>query len=152
MRCPRCSHDDDKVVDSRQSRDGDAIRRRRECLGCGLRFTTYETVELALPLVIKANDRREAFERGKVKRALQTACQKRPITAAEIDAVVDRVEHRVAGLGLREVDSRVIGDVVIEELRELDGVAYLRFASVYYSFEDINEFVAAIERVRAEAK
>ncbi len=152
MRCPRCSLDDDKVVDSRQSRDGDAIRRRRECLGCGLRFTTYETVELTLPLVIKSDDRREPFERGKIRRALRVACQKRPVAAAQIDCVVDRVEHRVAGLGVREVDSRSIGDIVIEELRELDGVAYLRFASVYYSFEDINEFVAAIERVRSEAK
>lgn len=152
MRCPRCSHVDDRVVDSRQSRDGDSIRRRRECLSCGARFTTYETTELALPLVVKSDDRREPFERGKIRRALRMACQKRPIDAAQIDGVVDRVEKRVSSLGLREVDSRAIGDVVIEELRDLDGVAYLRFASVYYSFEDINEFVAAIERVRSEER
>jgi transcriptional repressor NrdR len=148
MRCPRCDQDDDKVVDSRQSREGDAIRRRRECLDCGHRFTTYETVERALPLVLKSGDRREAFDAEKIRRALRTACQKRPVSAQDIEGIVSRVIERVATVGDPEVTARVIGDVVVDELRAIDGVAYVRFASVYYSFDDINEFSAAVLRAR----
>ena len=151
MRCPNCSHVDDRVVDSRPSGDGVSIRRRRECLKCAHRFTTYETLEVTLPLVIKRDDRREPFDAKKIRRALRTACQKRPISAAQLDAVVADVELKVAAIGEREVDSRTLGDLVIARLRQLDVVAYLRFASVYYSFEDLHEFVAAIERVGDEA-
>lgn len=148
MRCPRCSHVDDKVVDSRQSKDGGAIRRRRECLDCGFRFTTYETVELALPLVIKSDERREPFDRGKIRRSLRIACQKRPVTVEHIDAIIDQVAGEVAGLGVREVDSRAIGDLVVQHLRDVDGVAWLRYASVYYSFDDLQEFLAAVQNVQ----
>lgn len=150
MRCPRCEKDDDKVVDSRQSREGDSIRRRRECIGCGFRFTTYETVERALPMVLKSGDRREAFDREKLRRALRTACQKRPVSAAAIDRIVDRVVEQVSLQGGAEVSARAIGELVVDELKAVDGVAYVRFASVYYSFEDINEFAAAVQRARSD--
>lgn len=149
MRCPRCEKDDDKVVDSRQSREGDAIRRRRECLDCGFRFTTYETVERALPMVLKSGNRREAFDRDKLRRALRTACQKRPVSAEEIDRIVERLVDRVSLNGDAEISARDIGELVVDELRAVDGVAYVRFASVYYSFDDINEFAAAVQRARA---
>ncbi|MFT6399827.1 MAG: transcriptional repressor NrdR [Bradymonadia bacterium] len=152
MRCPQCGEDDDKVVDSRQSREGDAIRRRRECLQCNLRFTTYETVERTMPLVVKRDDRREPFERDKIRRALGIACQKRPVSAAEIDALIHRVEERVAASGEREVSARFVGDIVIDELQAVDGVAYVRFASVYYSFDDINEFAQAVRKVRTAGR
>jgi transcriptional repressor NrdR len=149
MRCPRCDQDDDKVVDSRQSREGDAIRRRRECLDCGHRFTTYEMVERSLPLVLKSGERREAFDADKIRRALRTACQKRPVSAEDIDGIIARVVAQVSIGGESEVTARFIGDIVIDELRAVDGVAYVRFASVYYSFDDINEFSAAVRRARS---
>ena len=148
MRCPRCDQDDDKVVDSRQSREGDAIRRRRECLDCGHRFTTYETVERALPLVLKSGDRREPFDPEKIRRAIRTACQKRPVSAEDIEGIVTRVVEKFSAGVEAEVTARVIGDLVVDELRAIDGVAYVRFASVYYSFDDINEFSAAVRRAR----
>ena len=148
MRCPRCDQDDDKVVDSRQSREGDAIRRRRECLDCGHRFTTYETVERALPLVPKSGDRREAFDPEKIRRAIRTACQKRPVSAEDIEGILTRVVEKFSAGVEAEVTARVIGDLVVDELRAIDGVAYVRFASVYYSFDDINEFSAAVRRAR----
>lgn len=148
MRCPRCDQDDDKVVDSRQSREGDAIRRRRECLDCGHRFTTYETVERALPLVLKSGDRREAFDPEKIRRAIRTACQKRPVSAEDIEGILTRVVEKFSAGVEAEVTARVIGDLVVDELRAIDGVAYVRFASVYYSFDDINEFSAAVRRAR----
>ncbi|MCB9507130.1 MAG: transcriptional repressor NrdR [Myxococcales bacterium] len=150
MRCPRCGHLDDRVVDSRQSRDGDAIRRRRECLECGARFTTYESIELSLPLVVKRDGRREPFDPGKLRRALRTACQKRPVTAEQIDATVRSVERAVASVDTGEIETRTIGDLVVDALRELDGVAYVRFASVYYAFTDPAEFVAAVDRAREQ--
>lgn len=149
MRCPRCSHVDDKVVDSRQSKDGGSIRRRRECLECGFRFTTYETVELSLPLVVKSNDRREPFDREKIRRSVRIASQKRPVSVEDVDAIIDRVEMAVAALGEREVRSRAIGDLVVQQLRDIDAVAWLRYASVYYSFADLQEFLAAVENARS---
>lgn len=149
MRCPRCSHVDDRVVDTRPSRDGNSIRRRRECLACGFRFTTYEAVEVALPNVVKSDGRREPYSRTKLTKALRTACQKRPVATSQIDAMLDRVEVALVGLGEREVPARTIGDIVISHLRELDGVAWLRFASVYYSFDDLQQFLAAVEAASA---
>ena len=152
MRCPRCAHVDDKVIDSRQSRDGDVIRRRRECLACGARFTTHEVIELSLPLVVKRDGRREPFDRNKIRRALRVACQKRPVTAEQIDALVLRVEGVVASLDEREVSAQRVGDLVIDGLRGLDAVAYVRFASVYYAFADIGEFVSAVDHAREALK
>lgn len=152
MRCPRCSHVDDKVVDSRQSKDGGSIRRRRECLDCGFRYTTYEVVERTLPLVVKSDERREPFDRDKIRRSLRIACQKRPVTVEDIDAILDRVEVAVAAMGQREVASRSIGDLVVQHLRDIDGVAWLRYVSVYYSFDDIQEFIAAVEKARTEGE
>ena len=152
MRCPRCAHVDDKVIDSRQSRDGDVIRRRRECLACGARFTTHEVTELSLPLVVKRDGRREPFDRNKIRRALRVACQKRPVNAEQIDALVLRVEGVVASLDEREVAAQRIGDLVIDGLRGLDAVAYVRFASVYYAFADIGEFVSAVDHAREALK
>ena len=152
MRCPRCAHVDDKVIDSRQSRDGDVIRRRRECLACGARFTTHEGIELSLPLVVKRDGRREPFDRNKIRRALRVACQKRPVTAEQIDALVLRVEGVVASLDEREVSAQRVGDLVIDGLRGLDAVAYVRFASVYYAFADIGEFVSAVDHAREALK
>lgn len=147
MRCPRCSHCDDKVVDSRSSPTGDSIRRRRECLACGHRFTTHERVELQLPVIVKRDERREPFCRQKLAVGLERACEKRPITADEQARVLDRIERKLAEMSLREVPSAVIGDAMMEELKNLDGVAYLRFASVYRSYQDIQEFLEEISKV-----
>lgn len=151
MRCPRCGHIEDRVVDSRVGRDGHAIRRRRECLDCGARFTTYERVELSLPLIIKRDGRREPWDRGKPMRALRVACQKRSVSTDALNQVVDRIERELASLGDREVAASAVGELLIAELRQLDDVAYLRFASVYHSFDTINEFLAEAARVRRES-
>lgn len=147
MRCPRCNHVDDRVVDSRQSPLGDAIRRRRECLQCGHRFTTHERVELQLPAIVKRDERREPFCRDKLAAGLARACEKRPITIDTQARVIERIERRLAESGEREVPSAVVGDAMMEELKGLDGVAYLRFASVYRSYQDIREFLEEISRV-----
>ncbi len=150
MRCPRCGNDDTRVVDSRVSKDADAIRRRRECAECEARFTTFERVERAVPSIVKSDGRREAFDREKVRRGIDSACQKRPVSAAKRARLVDHVEGRLAETLEREVPSRMIGDMVMEELRRLDGVAWLRFASVYRSFEDIGEFLNEVEREQSK--
>lgn len=147
MRCPRCGEADTKVVDSRQSKTGDAIRRRRECLECEARFTTYERLEVMLPLLVKRDGRREPFSRDKVLVGLRRACEKRPVTAETLDTIVDRVEHALGEVSEREVPVRRVGDLVMEELLKLDDVAYLRFASVYLSFASIGEFLAEATRV-----
>ncbi len=147
MRCPRCGHVDDKVVDSRQSKDGVSIRRRRECLECAFRFTTYEQLELRLPMLVKADGRREAFDREKVLRGIRTACQKRPVRTEDLDGIADRIAVALASRPEREVPAAEVGNLVMQELRALDDVAYLRFASVYQSFETIAEFVAEADRV-----
>lgn len=151
MRCPRCGHLDDRVVDSRQTREGDLIRRRRECVQCAMRFTTYERVELMLPVIVKRAGRREPFDRAKVLRALRTACRKRDIHSDVLDGVADRVEWALAATGEREVPAGRIGELLVEELRRIDGVAYLRFASVYHSYDSVDAFLREVNRVQAAA-
>ena len=150
MKCPFCSDFDNKVVDSRLTGDSDVIRRRRECLGCGRRFTTYERVEDILPMVIKKDGRREPFDRGKILSGIQTACQKRPISVQMLEEIVDRIEKRVQENGEKEIKSSTVGETVMQELHDLDEVAYVRFASVYRSFKDINEFMDELKDLLSE--
>ncbi|MDH4267567.1 MAG: transcriptional regulator NrdR [Deltaproteobacteria bacterium] len=147
MRCPFCQHIDDRVIDSRLSKEGNMIRRRRECANCQRRFTTYERVEETLPLVIKKDGRREAFDRGKILAGLHKACEKRPISVEVLEKLVDRVEQRLEEAGEREVPSQEIGEQIMEELQNLDEVAYVRFASVYRSFKDVNEFMNEVKEL-----
>ena len=141
MKCPSCGHLEDKVIDSRSAKEGQAIRRRRECLACQRRFTTYETVETTPLLVIKKDGRREPFSRDKILNGLLRACEKRPIPAERIHAIVDTLEAEVMQKGLDEVHSSEIGERVMAELHQLDEVAYVRFASVYRHFKDLNQFL-----------
>jgi transcriptional repressor NrdR len=145
MRCPYCGHLEDRVVDSREAQDGHATRRRRECLGCARRFTTYERIEDVLPQVVKKDGRREAFDREKIVEGVATACQKRPVSAEQIEALVAGVERQVQELGEREIRTTVIGEAVMQRLRNLDEVAYVRFASVYRAFRDVGEFMTELE-------
>lgn len=147
MRCPFCDEKEDKVIDSRVSREGDVIRRRRECVECGRRFTTYERVEEVLPLVVKKDGRRESFDRLKIMAGLKKACEKRPISAEDRARVVDDIENRFQEQGGKEVPSREIGEAVMEILQTLDAVAYVRFASVYREFRDLDEFMEALRGV-----
>jgi transcriptional repressor NrdR len=147
VRCPFCQHMDDRVIDSRLSKDGDMIRRRRECSHCLRRFTTYERVEETLPLVIKKDGRREPFDRGKILAGLQRACEKRPISVTVLEKLIDRIEQRLQDSGEREVHSRDIGEQIMQELQGLDEVAYVRFASVYRSFRDVNEFMNEVKEL-----
>ena len=145
MRCPFCGHMEDKVVDSRESREGEAVRRRRECLGCGRRFTSYERVEEVPVVVVKKDGRREPFDAHKLQKGLTLACQKRPVSLARIEELVKDVQARLLELPDREVRSRELGELVMEELKGLDHVAYVRFASVYREFKDLPDFVKALE-------
>jgi transcriptional repressor NrdR len=145
MRCPFCGQQNDKVVDSRETGSGDAIRRRRECLECGRRFTSYERVEEIPFLVIKKDGRREPFDRRKLLAGLHRACEKRPIPAKALDGIADEVEQMVQDIPDREAEARVIGEKVMARLKELDKVAYVRFASVYRQFEDVQEFMAELK-------
>ncbi len=138
---------DDRVIDSRLSKEGDMIRRRRECSQCQRRFTTYERVEETLPLVIKKDGRRENFDRGKILAGLQRACEKRPISVTVLEKLVDRIEQRLQESGEREVHSREVGEQIMKELQKLDEVAYVRFASVYRSFRDVNEFMKEVKEL-----
>ena len=147
MKCPFCNHSESKVVDSRLSKDKETIRRRRECLGCKKRFTTSERAEDALPLVIKKDGRREVFNRLKIFHGLKKACEKRPISVNLIEKVVNRLELYFQEKGEREVKSSEIGEKVMEELHRLDGVAYVRFASVYRQFKDIQEFMDELKEL-----
>jgi transcriptional repressor NrdR len=144
MRCPYCGHAEDKVVDSREAQDGQATRRRRECLGCARRFTTYERIEEVLPQVVKKDGRREPFDRAKIVDGVEIACQKRPVSAEQIEALVSGVERHLQELGEREIRTTVIGEAVMRGLRELDEVAYVRFASVYRAFRDVGEFMTEL--------
>ena len=141
MKCPFCSHQDNRVIDSRLSRDGDVIRRRRECDECERRFTTYERVEEILPLVVKKDGRREAYSRQKVVAGLTKACEKRPISIETIEDIADRIERSLQGSGEKELRSARIGEEVMRQLYDLDKVAYVRFASVYRSFQDLDAFM-----------
>jgi transcriptional repressor NrdR len=144
MRCPFCDHPEDKVVDSREAQDGRATRRRRECLACGRRFTTYERVDEILPQIVKKDGRRESYDRDKIVKGLEIACQKRPVSREQIEALVGSVERQLAEVGEREVRSSVIGETVMARLKELDPVAYVRFASVYREFRDVKDFVSEL--------
>ena len=145
MGCPYCSGFDNKVIDSRISQTGDITRRRRECLTCEGRFTTYERVEAVMPMVIKKDGRREAFSRDKIFSGIQSAAQKRPISTAQIEKAVSDIERRVAAFSVKEIPSRTIGQLVMVALHSLDKVAYVRFASVYREFQDVEEFVADLK-------
>ena len=148
MHCPFCSHVETKVTDSRLAADGTQIRRRRECLKCGERFTTFESAELLMPRVIKSDGSREPFDEKKLKQGMTKALEKRPIGSEAIDEAVSRIEHKLRVLGEREVPARTVGELVMEELRHMDEVAYVRFASVYRSFQDVEAFRDEIERLR----
>lgn len=148
MRCPYCEELEDRVVDSRSSKEGSAIRRRRECLSCSRRFTTYEYVEDMPLTVIKSDGRRESFDKKKLFVKIQMACNKRPIATAQIDEAVDRIEAQLIALGEREIDSKLhIGELVMQELKTLDDVAYVRFASVYRQFKDLRDFEKELQEL-----
>lgn len=147
MKCPSCGALNNRVVDSRLAKEGKVIRRRRSCAGCGRRFTTYERVEEVMPLVVKKDGRREPFDSDKLLTGISKACEKRPVSVAAREAVVNRIKRDLQELGEKEVSSMVIGEKVMEELFRLDKVAYVRFASVYRRFDDVSEFVREIERL-----
>jgi transcriptional repressor NrdR len=150
MRCPFCKNENSKVVDSRPARNGRAIRRRRECLRCGERFTTYEQVEEIQPMVVKKDGRREPFERRKVIEGILKACEKRPISVNRVEAFVDELEKDIQEKGATEIDSKEIGEQVMSRLRQWDDVAYARFASVYKQFKDLKEFMAQLQELLAK--
>lgn len=145
MRCPFCGHLEDKVVDSRESKEGDSIRRRRECLLCGRRFTSYERIDEIPYMVVKKDGRRETFERNKIMAGLLRACEKRPISAAQLEAIVNEVEKNVQDSQDRELSTSEIGKIIMKRLKALDKVAYVRFASVYLEFEDVSEFMTELK-------
>jgi len=147
MKCPFCGHLEDKVIDSRASKDGLLIRRRRECLACQSRFTAYERIEEVLPLVIKKDGRREAFNRMKILQGLTRACEKRPVSANTLEEIVEGVEKKFQEIGRKEVPSSMIGEEVMARLKSMDEVAYVRFASVYRSFKDITEFMNELKHL-----
>ncbi len=147
MRCPFCGHLEDRVVDSREAQEGQVTRRRRECLSCKGRFTTYERIEEILPQVVKKDGRREAFDRRKIVEGVSTACEKRPVSAEAVEALVTAVERELAEMGEKEIRTTVIGESVMRRLRALDEVAYVRFASVYRAFRDVGEFMTELERL-----
>ena len=145
MNCPQCQHGDTRVIDSRHTQDGRAIRRRRECGNCSYRFTTYEYIETQPLLVIKSNQRREPFDREKILKSIAIACSKRPVTSAQMDQALDNILQDVNTFGSSEVHAKDIGELVMKHLKELDEIAYVRFASVYRKFEDIQEFRAELD-------
>ncbi len=141
MKCPFCDELEDKVVDSRMAKEGEVIRRRRECIGCRRRYTTYERVEEILPVVVKKDGRRESFDRAKIISGIKKACEKRPVSTATIEDAADRIEKRIQEMGESEIKSLVVGEEVMKGLHQLDQVAYVRFASVYREFKDIDQFM-----------
>jgi len=151
MRCPFCGFTEAKVVDSRASKEGDSIRRRRECLKCGRRYTTYERVELQMPMIVKQNGNRTAYDREKIRTGFMRALHKRPVPTEYVDAAINRIEQRILALGEREIPSRVIGEMVMRELKKMDDVAYIRFASVYEDFQRVDDFRDAIQQVKRPA-
>lgn len=152
MKCPFCANAESKVTDTRASAQGDVIRRRRECEACARRFTTYERVEEVLPLVVKKDGRREALDRQKLLAGLRRACEKRPVSLETLEATIDAIERELMDSGEKEVSSRALGETVMRRLRALDSIAYVRFASVYRQFRDIEEFRAELETLAAEPK
>jgi transcriptional repressor NrdR len=147
MRCPFCGHQEDKVIDSRSANAGDVIRRRRECDACTRRYTTYERVEDILPTVVKKDGRREPFDRAKLTKGLRIACNKRPVSTDQLETICDSIEKEIQESELREVSATELGERVMHHLRELDEVAYVRFASVYRSFRDIDEFLTELGKL-----
>ena len=152
MKCPFCANAENKVIDSRISKEGKAIRRRRECLGCARRFTTYEYVEDILPMVVKKDGRREQFDRQKMLNGVKKACEKRPISMEAIDKIVENVEQACQEIQAEEITSTVVGEKVMNELKALDGVAYVRFASVYRQFRDVGEFMSELKDLLRKGK
>jgi transcriptional repressor NrdR len=152
MKCPFCGHAENKVIDSRISKDGKAVRRRRECLNCAKRFTTYEYVEEVLPMVVKKDGRREQFDRQKILNGIKKACEKRPISMESIDKLVDNVEQACQETQMEEISSNVIGEKIMNELKVFDGVAYVRFASVYRQFRDVGEFMSELKDLLSKDK
>lgn len=150
MHCPFCGADDTKVIDSRLVAEGDSVRRRRECQTCGERFTTFETAELAMPRIVKRDGTREPFNEEKLRYGLQKALEKRPVSVEEIESSVNRIMHRLRSTGERELPSQFLGQQVMEELRKMDAVAYVRFASVYRDFQDVSEFQAEIQKLTSK--
>ncbi len=148
MHCPFCGHDETKVIDSRLSTEGEQVRRRRECLKCDERFTTFESAELVMPRVVKSDSTREPFDESKLRSGMLKALEKRPVSSESVDAAVNHVCHKLRTLGEREVPARLVGELVMDELHRLDEVAYVRFASVYRSFQDVDAFHEEIERLR----
>ena len=148
MKCPYCKAEDTAVIDSRESEDGDSVRRRRQCETCGKRFTTYERVELSMPMVVKSSGNRVPYDREKLRTGFMRALHKRPVPTEYVDQSINRIEQRVLALGEREVASRVIGEMVMRELKKMDDVAYIRFASVYEDFQRVDDFRDAILEVK----
>ncbi len=151
MKCPFCGHDDDRVIDSRPADDGAAIRRRRECIGCGARFTTYEKVETLPLLVVKKDGTREPFNRDKILNGLLKACEKRPVSNDQLTELLSYVEGRVQSAPNREISSQDVGELVMQKLKEIDEVAYVRFASVYRQFKDVNSFLVELNEMLSKS-
>ncbi len=145
MKCPYCGHNEDRVLDTREHKEGEQIRRRRECISCKSRFSTVESLNLNYPMIVKKDGRREPFSKEKILKGLMAACQKRPISQTQLENVIDRISTWILGRGEKEISSRLIGQKVMMELRLLDDVAYVRFASVYRTFKDVQEFVETLE-------
>jgi transcriptional repressor NrdR len=152
MKCPGCGFKENKVIDSRLTKESDVIRRRRECFECGRRFTTYEKIEEHLPFVIKKDGRREPFDREKILTGIKKACEKRPISLTTMEELISRIEKSLLEIGDKEIPSGIIGEKIMKELHELDEVAYVRFASVYRQFRDINEFMSELKELLDEKK
>ena len=147
MKCPYCNQLDTRVIDSRPAEDGNSIRRRRSCDSCGKRFTTYEKVETIPPIIIKKDNNREQYNRGKIENGILRACYKRPVSAADIQKAIERIETKIFSMEVKEVSSSSIGEIVMEELKDLDEVAYVRFASVYREFKDVNTFMDELKKI-----
>ncbi|MBC7513135.1 MAG: transcriptional repressor NrdR [Herminiimonas sp.] len=152
MKCPFCQHVDTQVLDTRVSEEGDAIRRRRRCASCDKRFTTYERIELSMPVIVKKNGNRTDYDAAKLRASLALALRKRPVSAEAVDAAILRIEEKLLSSGLREIASGQVGELVMQELQRLDKIAYIRFASVYRNFADVAEFQEAIAEVGLERK
>ena len=148
MKCPFCSNDETQVVETRVAEDGDFVRRRRQCLACEKRFTTYERPDVTFPAVVKKDGRRIDYERAKLLGSMNLALRKRPVSTEQVDGAVERIEEKLLNLGVREIPSSRIGELVMRELKKLDKVAYVRFASVYRSFEDVDEFKTVVDEIR----
>jgi transcriptional repressor NrdR len=152
VHCPFCGADDTKVIDSRLVAEGDSVRRRRECQSCGERFTTFETAELVMPRIVKRDGTREPFDEGKLRRGLTRALEKRPVSIEQIESAINRIMHDLRSTGERELPSLKVGELVMQELRGIDGVAYVRFASVYRDFQDVSEFEKEIKSLTRDVE